>query len=248
MRLTDHMSRSGQQLFRWRSYVPFIALPFMVWAMLSGKRIEADFGVAASLVWDVACIGLIALGEAIRCLTVGFVPTGTSGRNVKDQLATRLNTSGAYSLVRNPLYLGNCLMYVGLGLLTQSWVLGLVMGLALWPYYERIIAAEEAFLSEKFGAEYEAFCAATPAFLPSLRGWQRPDLGFSVAMMLRRELVSLYGAVIGVYIVQLILHQFGPTARPLAPAWHWLALAATLLELVGIYLKRRTNVLKNRIL
>lgn len=248
MRLTDHMSHSGQKLFRWRSYVPFIALPFMIWAMLSGKRIEAAYGPGASLAWDLSSIGLVVLGEAIRCLTVGFVPQGTSGRNVKDQLATRLNTSGAYSLVRNPLYVGNCLMYVGLGLLTQSWVLGLVMALALWPYYERIIAAEEAFLTQKFGADYEAFCARTPAFLPRLRRWQRPDLRFSPTMMLRRELVSLYGAVIGIYAVQLILHQYGPTARPIAPAWHGLALAATLLEVLGIYLKRRTNLLKNRAL
>ena len=247
MRLTDHLSHSGTSLFRWRSYVPLLILPFLIWAMLSGKRIEAAYGPGASLAWDLACIGLIGLGEAIRCLTVGFVPQGTSGRNVKDQLATRLNISGAYSLVRNPLYVGNCLIYVGLCLLTQSWVLGLVTGLALWPYYERIIAAEEAFLTKKFSAEFAAFCASTPAFLPKLRGWQRPDLRFSPRMMLRRELVSLYGAVIGVYLIQLVLHQFGPTARPLAPAWHVLAAAATGLELLGIYLKHRTNLLKNRL-
>ena len=243
MRLTDHLQSAGVRLFRWRSYVPFVALPFMIVAMLSGKRIEAAYGPGASLIYDLACIGLIGLGEAIRILTVGFVPYGTSGRNVKDQLATRLNTSGAYSLVRNPLYVGNCLIYVGLGLLTQSWVLGLVMALALWPYYERIIAAEEDFLMRKFGDDYAAFCKRTPAFLPRLTGWQKPDLRFSPVMVIRRELVSLYGAVIGVYIVQVILHQFGPTARPIAPAWHWVALTATMLELIGIYLKRRTKVL-----
>ena len=241
MRLTDHLSQSGTALFRWRSYLLFAFIPLMIWAMLAGKRIEAAWGWQASVAYDALCILMIAAGEVIRCLTVGFVPDGTSGRNVQGQLATRLNTSGAYSMLRNPLYLGNSLMYVGIVLLTQSPGLGLVMALVLLPYYERIIATEESFLTEKFGADYVAFTQRSPAFIPNFRGWQSPDLAFSWRMVIRRELTSIYGAVLAVYLVESGLRYFA--GQPIAPIWHWIAGVATVLVLIAIYLKRRTSLL-----
>ncbi|MGB8874133.1 MAG: hypothetical protein WCC75_12145, partial [Desulfobaccales bacterium] len=44
----------------------------------------------------------------------GLPPRGTSGRNTQGQVAETLNTTGIYSLVRNPLYLGNFLIWLGL--------------------------------------------------------------------------------------------------------------------------------------
>ena len=52
------------------------------------------------------------LGEAIRIFTVAYTPAGTSGRNTKQQLADTLNTTGIYSLLRHPLYLGNFFMFL----------------------------------------------------------------------------------------------------------------------------------------
>lgn len=49
-----------------------------------------------------------------------------------------------YSIVRNPLYFGNLLIAIGLALLPGVWWLLLIVGLAFFIYYERIIAAEEA--------------------------------------------------------------------------------------------------------
>ncbi|MGC9453013.1 MAG: methyltransferase family protein, partial [Oceanipulchritudo sp.] len=51
---------------------------------------------------------------------------GTSGRNTKQQVAYSLNTTGFYSVVRNPLYLGNFFMYLGIALFTHHWWLVLV--------------------------------------------------------------------------------------------------------------------------
>ena len=59
-------------------------------------------------------------GLGIRVFTVGFTPKNTSGRNTAEQIADVLNTSGIYSMVRHPLYVGNFFMWLGIGLLTQN--------------------------------------------------------------------------------------------------------------------------------
>lgn len=124
------------------------------------------------------------LGAVVRILTVGYVPGGTSGRNTARQKAAELNTTGIYSLVRHPLYLGNYLIFLGFVLLLQSWSIALA---ATCLYYERIIAAEEAFLHAKFGAEFEAWAGRTPIMIPRLSGWVSPRLPFSMRSVLVRE-------------------------------------------------------------
>ena len=99
---------------------------------------------------------------AIRAYTIGHTPKGTSGRNTKKQVANALNTTGAYSLVRNPLYLGIFFMGLGVALFAHLWWLTLIYVLAFWLYYERVIFAEEAYLRDKFGAEYLSWADRTP--------------------------------------------------------------------------------------
>ena len=60
-------------------------------------------------------------------------------------------------------------------------------------------------------------------------------------MVIRRELTSIYGAVLAVYLVESGLRYFA--GQPIAPIWHWIAGVATVLVLIAIYLKRRTSLL-----
>jgi protein-S-isoprenylcysteine O-methyltransferase Ste14 len=93
------------------------------------------------------------VGVAVRFVTIGFAQANTSGRNAKSgQIADSVNRKGMYSLCRHPLYLGNLIMYVAILLFTKSPLFALAGALGLFIYYERIFAAEEAFLSQKFGA------------------------------------------------------------------------------------------------
>ncbi len=243
MLLKDHLSASGARLFRWRSYVLLAFAPFMLLAVFQGERVEAMLGEGLGDAYELACIALVMAGEAIRILTVGFVPRGTSGRNTRGQLAETLNTSGMYALVRNPLYLGNCMMYLGVVLFTQHVGLALVLALVLLPYYERIIAAEERFLVQSFGQTYEDWAAKTPAFLPRLTGWKAPALRFSLRTVIRREHASVYGAIVALYLIELGLHNLGATPEAFATGWHWVLGVATVLELVVIAVKRGTTLL-----
>ena len=185
--LNEYIAHNGQSFFRWRSYVLLIFAPLIVWAMMHGEPLDGLATETPEYVYNAACLGLIVLGQLVRALTIGFVPNGTSGRNVTSQLAVKLNTTGLYSLTRNPLYLGNCLSILGILLYVQDPWLALVAVLFLTLYYGAIIMAEESFLAGRFGADYRQWASRTNAFLPSLRRWTPPDLPFSWRFTLRRE-------------------------------------------------------------
>lgn len=88
-------------------------------------------------------------------ITVGYTPKKTSGRNTKKgQVADYLNTKGMYSIVRNPLYLGNFFMGLGIFLFLCIWWVEFIYTLVFMLYYERIIFAEEQFLVKKFKQQY----------------------------------------------------------------------------------------------
>ncbi len=243
MLIRDHMSQSGKHLFRWRSYVLFAFLPFFVYAAFQGEVLEKIWGDTMGEAFEWFAIGMMVLGEGIRIATVGFVPRGTSGRNTHGQVAEVLNTSGLYSVVRNPLYLGNCLMYVGLALFSQNLALAVILALVLLPYYERIISAEESFLAEKFGAPYTDWAARTPAFIPRVTGFVAPSMPFSLRSVIRREQASVLGAVVALYLMELGFHHIGPEQEKMSAAWHWVMGVTVLMFLLAQFAKKRSTML-----
>ena len=86
--------------------------------------------------------------------------------------AEGLVTEGFFAHSRNPLYLGNMLVLLGLFLIHNNrWVY--IIGLLFFVVdYIAIVAAEEAFLRGAFGATYDSYCAAVPRWWPRLAGVQ----------------------------------------------------------------------------
>ena len=66
-----------------------------------------------SRAWLVASVAIGLAGLAVRAVAVAYAPDGTSSRDTHRMRAPSLNTTGLYSVVRNPLYLGNGLMWLG---------------------------------------------------------------------------------------------------------------------------------------
>jgi protein-S-isoprenylcysteine O-methyltransferase Ste14 len=202
MALREEFRASGEWLFRKRSYVPLAVLALMVYAM-RGFGHPAG-GRSDDLRWEALCALVALLGEAIRVTTVGFVPRGTSGGTLSRPNAESLNTTGVYSVVRHPLYLGNFLMWMGVAMLTRNGWFTVVVALAFWIYYERVMYAEEEYLRERYGEEFLVWAARTPAFLPRPGRWVPSSLPFSVRAVLKREYPSVFAAVCCFTVVEVL--------------------------------------------
>lgn len=184
MALNEEFREQGEWLFRWRSFLPLVLVP-LVGVAMAQKEVRAV--TKFDYVWDYFCLAVSFVGVFVRVKTVGYVPHNTSGRNTKEQIAAQLNTTGMYSIVRHPLYLGNYLIGLGVSLVQFVWWLPVIYSLTFWLYYERIMFTEEAFLRQKFGDVHRRWAAATPAFWPRFTQWRTPPLSFSWLNVLRRE-------------------------------------------------------------
>ncbi|MDD2714287.1 MAG: isoprenylcysteine carboxylmethyltransferase family protein [Candidatus Wallbacteria bacterium] len=189
--LGNEFVREGNWLFRWRSFFPLILILLVVASMQSFSYPAGEHRF--DICWKIFCICISFVGIAVRMITGGYAPQGTSGRNTKGQLAETLNTKGLYSIMRNPLYLGNYFVGLGVFLYLRNWWAPLIYTLSFILFYERIIFAEEHFLADKFGTEYQSWVEKTPAFFPRHLCFEKPELPFSWKTALRREYQTIYG-------------------------------------------------------
>jgi protein-S-isoprenylcysteine O-methyltransferase Ste14 len=241
MRMIREMQSQGQWLFRWRSYLPLL---FLVLFIPAFANYHHPFGSpTAALVWGIICLFVGLLGFAIRCSVTGYAPKDTSGRNTKSQIAESLNTTGMYSLVRNPLYLGNFFMWAAPILVLHTWWLCVIYVLAFILYYERIIVTEEEFLSQKFGEDYERWSSQTPAFFPRHLRWQKPDLPFSWKHVLRREYHGLFGLIAAVTAVEFVCDFCVHRSAIIDPVWMSIFAVGTVFYLSVRFLAKYTHIL-----
>jgi protein-S-isoprenylcysteine O-methyltransferase Ste14 len=242
MALREEFRQTGEWLFRWRSYLPLLLIALFLLALASFRHPQGRSLPGEG--WEVFCLAVSCAGLAIRFFTGGYVPAGTSGRNVKGQVAKVLNTTGVYSLVRHPLYLGNSLIWLGISLFLGVWWLSLLIILILWLYYERIMFAEEEFLREKFGDTFVQWADQTPALIPKLRNWVKPDLPFSLKTAIRKEYGGFF-AMIAVFTALKIAGEY-LSRGGLWIGWNWAALfSGSLIIYLGVrYLKKHTQWLR----
>jgi protein-S-isoprenylcysteine O-methyltransferase Ste14 len=236
VRLVDHFAATGDRLFRWRSYLPLALVPLF---LVSFIGLGYPFGShAAGLAWEVGCFLIASVGLAIRLVTVGTAPRGTSGRNTRHQKATVLNTTGPYAVVRHPLYLANYLIALGLSLFSRTWYLPLIVSLATLLYYERIAAREEAFLEERFGADFRQWAARVPALLPRFTSYVPPTRPFDWRRALGREFYAV-GELTTAFFVADILEDFAARREiELDPLWTTVFVAGALFFLTLWALKK----------
>ncbi|MEN8228665.1 MAG: isoprenylcysteine carboxylmethyltransferase family protein [Bacteroidota bacterium] len=190
MALQEEFEKRGNWLFRYRGTLPFIILIAGVLLYLRRKIYpETSFldGTSFEIYYEYICFLISLSGLFIRVYTMGRTPKNTSGGNVKKQVAGKLNTTGSYSLMRHPLYVGNFFMWLGPILLTGHIWFIVVVCLSYWLYYERIMFAEEQFLRKKFGTSYLEWAEKVPPFFPHFKGFKKPDLPFSWKKVLKKE-------------------------------------------------------------
>jgi protein-S-isoprenylcysteine O-methyltransferase Ste14 len=165
------MLANGHRLFKSRSRVPFVLLPVVVLALPESARVAGRLGDSGTLELHALALSIAFAGLFVRCAAVAYAPDGTSSRDTRALRAPALNTTGMYSIVRHPLYLGAGLMWVGIALSLGVWWLVAIVALAYWIYVERLMLVEEAFLTESFPVEFARWASRTRAFLPRLSDW-----------------------------------------------------------------------------
>lgn len=242
MKLNDHLEASGNWLFRWRSYLPVALLALCLFTLhefqFPGNSRLLD------LVWEFIAALFGFLGVAIRAYAVGCAPPRTSGRNVREQVADELNTTGIYSIMRHPLYVGNTLMWFSVALFTQSWLVTAIVLLISALYHERIIYAEEAFLERKFGPAFREWAARTPAVWPNFSLWQSPRLPFAWRQALQREYLGLFGLITVFLAVDVASESFCLRKFELNQVWFGIWLMALTMFVVVRFLRKRTKWLQ----
>lgn len=146
-------ARIGAVLFRTRSWLP---VPFLILALFVPAH-------ATSTNWLLG-LSLIIPGELIRLAGVAAAGTVTRRRSRDVQ---RLVTYGVFRWVRNPLYVGNFLIWMGFVLISGvPWLVPLAIAVFAIEYYF-IVAYEEGVLESTFGGEYLAYKRTTPRWIPS---------------------------------------------------------------------------------
>lgn len=145
-------ARVGGVLFRTRSWLP---VPFLLLALLAPSH-------ATALKWVVGMV-LVAVGELVRIAGVAAAGTVTRRRSRNVQ---RLVTYGIFGWVRNPLYVGNFLIWIGFVIASGVWWLLPVALVVFAIEYTFIVAYEEGVLESIFGGEYLEYKARTPRWIP----------------------------------------------------------------------------------
>jgi protein-S-isoprenylcysteine O-methyltransferase Ste14 len=145
-------ARIGGLLFRNRSWLP---VPFLLVALLVPAR-------PPIWIWLVGAVPIL-IGEWIRLAGVAAAGTVTRRRSRDVQ---RLVTYGIFGWVRNPLYVGNFLIWMGFVIISGVWWFLPVAILIFGIEYTLIVRYEEGVLESIFGQEYLDYKKTTPRWFP----------------------------------------------------------------------------------
>lgn len=240
MALVHEFEQRGNWLFKRRGWLPLL---FLIPALLYLWQADSSH-IKYDLRRDLVFLAIGLLGQLIRALTIGRTPIGTSGRNVKGQVAYELNTTGIYSTLRHPLYLGNYFMWIAPVLLLNSIWFFLVFSLVYWIYYERIMFAEEQYLRKKFGEAYDLWSDKVRAFVPGFKNYQKSNLGFSMRNVLKREYHGFANMFIVFAIIDLARNYFLSNEIKLNNLWLWALIASISIWLILRILVKTTKLLQ----
>ena len=158
----------GNFFFKYRNWIFILfyaALFIPSWSLFSMQQFGEHY-----YFWSIT-IGLIItiLGQLIRGLTIGLAYIVRGGKEGKPY-AEGLITEGIFNHCRNPLYVGNILMLLGIGILDNSLVYVFIIVPLFIFIYQAIIMAEENFLHGKFGFAYDEYCKKVSRWLINFNG------------------------------------------------------------------------------
>ncbi|MBS1817090.1 MAG: isoprenylcysteine carboxylmethyltransferase family protein [Acidobacteria bacterium] len=189
----DTLVRVGGWLFRKRTSIP---LPIVA-ALLLIPPVAAD-RTAVWMVW--AGLPIVLAGELIRLWGVHHI--GSVSRTRTDRLGPLID-HGPFAMVRNPLYIGNILLWIGFAVSARlPWLAPVVLVLLALEYHA-IVRWEERLLESRMGESYRQYLQRVPRWLPNLAG--RSDSGADAAFSWTQTFYSERGTLIAIAAGYLLL-------------------------------------------
>lgn len=183
-----------QRLFQYRSYTP---IPFLILMLIFAH--PTPLSLAAGIV-------VIGAGEFLRLWGVAIA--GSETRTTDAVGGTFLITTGPFAHVRNPLYLGNILLYVGVGVMSNALVPWLPLAaLAYFLFqYSLIVSLEEEYLVRTFKTDFAKYCESVPRFVPRLSRYsvgthEQPDLDWKRGIVSERRTLQAIALLVVVLCV-----------------------------------------------
>jgi len=234
------MVRIGNFLFHYRN-----GLFPLVYALLflKSRPVVGDYRLAAILGFFVALAG-----QFLRAVTIGleYIIRGGRGRQV---YAEKLVQGGIFAHCRNPLYVGNFVILLGIGIASNS-LLFLGIGMPFFAFaYCAIIAAEENYLRNKFGKEFDDYCARVNRLVPNFSGLSQTLTGmkFNWRRLITAEYGSAYVWLAAIILVTLKNLWLNGEYRPRHPGvWSlWMLFAAVTLGYVAARFLKKSGRLRN---
>lgn len=183
-----------QRLFQYRSYTP---IPFLVVMVVFAHPTITSMAVGVLFVF---------LGEFLRLWGVAIA--GSETRTTGPVGGTYLITKGPFAYVRNPLYLGNMLLYFGAGLMSKAlfpW-----LAVAAFTYflfqYSIIVSLEEEYLVKTFKEGFLKYCQHVPKFFPTFQPYtggehEQPPLDWSSGLISEKRTLQAIGILIVLLLV-----------------------------------------------
>ena len=180
--MTDEVSvvRFGRWIFRNRGWLP---IPVVLYALHETRPLGVTTGLGITMMF---------LGQSIRFWGVAHMGPGARDREAN---VRKLIYTGPYELSRNPLYIGNIIIFVGLGLATGGFKLAGLFLLMFVVYFNLMVRYEEYFLERRLGEIYRSYLNRVPRWLgesaPVHAATPRGTLDDRARMTLRLERTTM---------------------------------------------------------
>lgn len=182
--------------------------------------------------------GVAFIGQAVRVATIGLKYIIRGGRH-KRVYAEDLVTDGLFAHTRNPLYVGNVLILIGLGIMSNTLWFNILLSPLFLIFYQAIIRAEENFLRNKFGKAFDQYCADTNRWLPKLKGLGETlhSMEFNWNRVIIKEYTATYIWLTGAVLMVGKRYWWQKSAE--APAQFAMWMGVILIVLLTLYLFTR---------